>query len=56
MAWHGAVYGTANGPVVLDAATGQDLATPDIAPALVSANIGIAEDTSGNVRAHRTTG
>ncbi|UGQ15007.1 PQQ-like beta-propeller repeat protein [Yinghuangia sp. ASG 101] len=56
VAWHGAVYGTASGPVILDATTGQDVATPDIAPVLVSANVGIAADTSGKVRAYPATG
>jgi hypothetical protein len=46
--WHGAVYGTTeNGPVVLDAETGEDLSTePGLAPHWVSeyAGIGLGDD------------
>ncbi|WP_331733466.1 PQQ-like beta-propeller repeat protein (plasmid) [Embleya sp. NBC_00888] len=55
-AWHGVVYATADGPVVLDAATGRDLATPNISPVAVSATTGIVVDPSGSVRAHPATG
>ncbi|WP_329125088.1 outer membrane protein assembly factor BamB family protein [Streptomyces sp. NBC_01465] len=45
-AWHGRVYGkTKNGPVALDARTGQDLPTsPRIAPVLVNGSAGLAPD------------
>jgi len=47
--WHGAVYGkTDNGPVILDAATGQDLsAQPGAAPSAVSEYAGIGIDKQG---------
>lgn len=55
--WHGAVYGTAgNGAVVLDATTGQDIATPTIAPIQVSATTALAEDPTGDLRAYPATG
>lgn len=43
-AWHGRAYGkTENGPVALDARTGQDLpASPRIAPVLVNGSAGLA--------------
>ncbi|WP_369265028.1 hypothetical protein [Streptomyces sp. R35] len=43
-AWHGRAYGkTENGPVALDARTGQDLPTsPHIAPVLVNGSAGLA--------------
>lgn len=45
-AWHGAVYGTTqNGPVILDARTGEDRATaPGAAPFIVNGNVGLALD------------
>lgn len=48
--WHGAVYGrTQNGPLVLDAKTGQDRSTePGIVPRFVSEYAGIAADQQGN--------
>lgn len=47
--WHGAVYGlTENGPVVLDARTGEDLeVAPGAAPYLVNEYVGIADDEAG---------
>jgi hypothetical protein len=47
--WHGAVYGTTeNGPVVLDATTGEDRSTEaGAAPSWVSEYAGIALDDKG---------
>lgn len=55
--WHGAVYGQAAGrPVVLDAVTGQDLATPALAPIQVSATTAVAPDPkTGALHAYPAT-
>jgi hypothetical protein len=52
--WHGALYGTTeNGPVVLDAATGEDRETdPGLAPHWVSEYAGIGLDDDGAPVAH----
>lgn len=58
-AWHGAVYGTTdNGPVILDARTGQDRATaPGAAPYVVDGNVGIGLDPKSlDVRAYPANG
>jgi outer membrane protein assembly factor BamB len=55
--WRGAVYGQVSGrPVVLDAATGRDLATPAVAPVQVSATTAIAPDSTGKLRAYPAIG
>jgi hypothetical protein len=58
-AWHGRIYGTTtNGPVVLDARTGEDTpAQPGLAPVLVNESAGIALDEAGdNLLAYPTSG
>ena len=47
--WHGLIYGsTANGPVILDARTGQDKVTsPGADPSIVDAYVGIEVDPTG---------
>lgn len=59
-AWHGAVYGrTANGPVILDARTGEDRETaPGLTPWLVNEHAAVASppDASGGVKLYRATG
>lgn len=56
-AWHGAVYGeTENGPVVLDARTGEDISTsPGIAPLVVNDRCGIALDSNDIARCYPAT-
>lgn len=53
--WHGAVYGTTeNGPVVLDAETGEDRSTePGLAPWWVNEQVGIGLNDSGTAVAYR---
>ncbi|MET8622672.1 PQQ-binding-like beta-propeller repeat protein [Kitasatospora sp. NPDC004669] len=55
--WHGVVYGrTSNGPVSLDATTGQDRpGNPQLAPVLVDGYAGLA-DTNGGIAAYAATG
>ncbi|WP_406326513.1 PQQ-binding-like beta-propeller repeat protein [Streptomyces sp. NBC_00203] len=58
-AWHGRVYGTTdNGPLVLDARTGEDTpARPGIAPVLLNESAGIALDDAGdNLLVYSTSG
>ncbi|MFI2373185.1 hypothetical protein [Streptomyces sp. NPDC018833] len=58
-AWHGRVYGTTSkGPVVLDARSGDDVATrPGIAPVVVNESAGLALDDSGDrLMAYPTSG
>ncbi|SDE15772.1 hypothetical protein [Glycomyces harbinensis] len=56
--WHGAVYGTTeNGPVVLDALTGEDAETaPGIAPWVLNEYVGIAQDPNSGVSAYPAIG
>jgi hypothetical protein len=56
--WHGAVYGsTENGPVVLDALTGEDAETaPGIAPWVINEYVGLAEDPNGGVSGYPAIG
>ena len=58
--WHGAVYGTTdNGPVVLDARSGQDReVSPGLAPMVVNEYVGIGQPPTGGgsgVRSYRAT-
>jgi outer membrane protein assembly factor BamB len=56
--WHGAVYGTtANGPVVLDARTGQDRETaPGVAPVTVGAYGALVKDDNDSLMFHAAAG
>lgn len=55
--WHGALYGeTDNGPLVVDAHTGEDLETdPGVAPFLVNEFVGLVQRGNG-IYVHQATG
>jgi outer membrane protein assembly factor BamB len=56
--WHGAIYGsTENGPVVLDARTGEDKSTtPGLTPFAVNGYVGLDTNSQGEIQAHRAVG
>lgn len=56
--WHGAVYGkTANGPVVLDARTGEDLnPSPGLAPLAVNERCGLEDVRGRQIKCYWPTG
>jgi len=57
-AWHGAVYGgTENGPVILDARTGEDRAADGgVTPFAVSAYAGLVRTPAAGIEAYRAIG